>query len=68
MFTVVSTDGDATDADAWVNARLLPALMEAEISASWYVVQCEPFDGPTYNLLDWREVDAVAVDVKIVAA
>lgn len=59
MFTVISTRGDATDVDAWVNMRLLPALRGAEISVSSNVVQCDSFDGLTYNVLDWSEVDAI---------
>lgn len=39
--------------------RLLPALRGAEISVSSNVVQCDSSDGPTYNVLDWSEVDAI---------
>lgn len=59
MFVLASTDGEDADVEAWVSARLLPALNAAEIRTSWNAVQCESFDRPAYNVLDWREVDAV---------
>ena len=58
-FTVVSTAGDAVDADAWANERLLPALAGAEITATQNIVTCGAPGSSADNLLDWREVDAV---------
>lgn len=58
-FTEVSTDGESVDAETWLRERLSPALTDANILTSQFIVECASTDRSAYNVRDWRDVDAV---------